>query len=73
MGERKEGGKNSRQRQRPVRTPRGKRGMVSSKTSGQLPKVHLRNVGRLEAAVVLKLQQMLVWKVDFILEPEGCH
>lgn len=55
VGERKEGGENSRQRQRPVRTPRGKKGMVSSKTSGQLPKVHLRNVGSLEAAVVLRL------------------
>lgn len=52
--------------------------MASSKTSGWLPRVNPRNVGRSEVAVVLRLQQMLVWKVslkrvDCFLEPVGCH
>lgn len=77
-GRGRKGGSNSRQKQGPVRTPSGEKGYVKFKDFRAAPSGAPVGCGEVKAAVVLRLQPMLAWKlslkrVDLIVEPVGCH
>lgn len=61
-----------------MRTPRGEKGYVKFKDFRAAPSGAPVERGEVKAAGALRLQPMPAWKLslkrmDFILEPVGCH